>query len=99
MLQSEATRKMYSICLTDLMEYVEVSDYDDLLKMTPMEIQNHIIDHVMNMRNKQLSCSTISGRTSAIKQPPKLRLCHKFIWHSIVTDFRIVSTTSIAKQL
>jgi site-specific recombinase XerD len=67
MLQSEATRKMYSIWLTDFMEYVEVSDYDDLLKMTPMEIQNHIIDYVMNMRNKQLSCSTISGRTSAIK--------------------------------
>jgi hypothetical protein len=71
LLQSEATRKMYSIWLTDFMEYLEVSDYDDLLKMTRMEIQNHIIDHVMNMRNKQLSCSTMSGRTSAIKQPPK----------------------------
>jgi integrase len=49
------------------MKYVEVSGYDDLLKLTPMEIQNHIIDYVMSMRNKQLSSSTISGRTSAIK--------------------------------
>jgi site-specific recombinase XerD len=66
-LQSEATRKMYSIWLTDFMKYLEISEYDDLLKLTPLEIQNHIIDYVMNMRNKQLSSSTISGRTSAVK--------------------------------
>ncbi|MGH9977678.1 MAG: hypothetical protein ACRD8Z_17870 [Nitrososphaeraceae archaeon] len=64
-LQSGATRKMYSIWLADFMKYVEVSGYDDLLKMTPMEIQNHTIDYAMNIRNKQLSSSTISGRTSA----------------------------------
>lgn len=66
-LHSAATKKVYVEWLDNFKKFVEVKDYDELISLGAKDIQNQIIDYVMDMRNKQLSSSTISCRTSAIK--------------------------------
>jgi len=85
-MKSEPTKKVYTYSLKEFMKFVNIKNYDNVLKLKTKQIQKLLTNWVLHLSGKGLTAATIKSKLSAVELFLEMNtvIFHKKILHRLI---------------